>query len=150
LWVVVPMDSQIFQRQFKWSKFIGLKSATYHYKALDEGYNFAWDLTLYRDLHKELVGFQSRGSSNFENFETPNLGVLGQNGIWMLALWLGTKNTIRGKVVVSLKSRSWWVLWIYVCMWFIHASKVLQLCINQLVIWFVQVRVNNWPTCHLF
>jgi hypothetical protein len=26
-------------------------------------------------------------------------------------------------------------------------TKVLQLCINQLVVWFVQVHVNNWVVC---
>ncbi len=62
--------------------------------------------------------------------------------------WPGIKNTIRGKVVASLKSRPRWVLWICVCMWLVHAPKVLQLLINQLIVWFVQVRVNNWLFCH--
>jgi hypothetical protein len=53
------------------------------------------------------MGFQSRGSPNFEIFETPNLGVLRQIDIWVQALWLGTKNTIMGKLVASLKFRSW-------------------------------------------
>jgi hypothetical protein len=38
---------------------------------------------------------------NNPNFETLNLGVLGQNAIWVLAMWQGTNNTIRGKVVAS-------------------------------------------------
>jgi hypothetical protein len=54
----------------------------------------------------------------------------------VLALWLGIDNTIRGKVMASPKSGLWWVLWIHVCPWFVHAPKVLQLCINQLI-WFV-------------
>jgi hypothetical protein len=41
----------------------------------------------------------------------------------------------------------WWILWIRVCPWFVCAPKMLQLCINQLVS-FVQVHMNNWPTCH--
>jgi len=32
---------------------------------------------------QEVMVFQSFGSPNFGNFETPNLGVLGQNDIWM-------------------------------------------------------------------
>ncbi len=32
----------------------------------------------------------------------------------------------------------------------VRAPKVLQLCINELVVWFVQVCVNNLPTCHSF
>ncbi len=39
----------------------------------------------------------------------------------MLAMWLGTNNTIRGKVVASLKSGLWWILWVHVCSWFICA-----------------------------
>ncbi len=58
------------------------------------------------------------------------------------------ENIIKGKVVASPKFELWWVLWVCVCLWFIRAPKVLQLRINQLVVWFVQVRVNNWPSCH--
>jgi hypothetical protein len=46
----------------------------------------------------KVMGPQSRGS--------PNLGVLGQNAIWMWALWRGTKYTIRGKVVASPQVRA--------------------------------------------
>jgi hypothetical protein len=56
---------------------------------------------------------------------------------WVLILWLGTKYIIRGKVAASPKSRSWWVLWVRDCPWLVHAPKVLQLCTNQLVVWFV-------------
>jgi len=139
--------------------------ATYHWKAFNEGYNFALDFTSIGGLHKKLwaskivrvpisrilgqkvMGLQSCKSPNFGNFKTPNLGVSRQNDIWVQALWPSTENTIRGKVVASPKSGPWWVLWVlwvYVCPWYIRAPKVLQLCINQLVIWFVQVCVNNW------
>jgi hypothetical protein len=47
------------------------------------------------------MGLQSHKNPNFGNFRTPNLGVLRQNDIWVLAPWLGTKNIIRGKVVAS-------------------------------------------------
>jgi hypothetical protein len=42
--------------------------------------------------------------SGVATFRIPNLGVLGQNDIWVLALWPGTKNTIRGKVVLPSSS----------------------------------------------
>jgi hypothetical protein len=42
--------------------------------------------------------FQNCKSPNFENFETPNLGVLRQNDIWVQAPWPNTNNTIKGKV----------------------------------------------------
>jgi hypothetical protein len=45
-------------------------------------------------------------------------------------------------------SRSWECV-IRVYLWIVNAPKVLQLCTNQLVVWFVQVRVNNWPASHL-
>ncbi len=57
-----------------------------------------------RSEHK-VMGFQSHKSPNIENFS--NLGVPGQNDIWVLASWLGIGNTIRGKVVASPKSELW-------------------------------------------
>jgi hypothetical protein len=74
---------------------------------------------------QNLMNFQIHGNPNFGNFKIPNLGVLGQNDIWLLALWPSTKNTIKGKVVASPKSMLWWVLWVHVCPWFIRAPKVL-------------------------
>jgi hypothetical protein len=62
----------------------------------------------------------------------------------MLVQWPSTKYTIKGKVVASPKSGPWWVLWIHVCLWFVRAPKALKLCINQLVVWFVQVHMSNW------
>ncbi len=82
------------------------------------------------------MGLQSHGSPNFGNFEISHLGIMGQNVIWMWALWRGTKYTIKGEgggfpqvqAVVSLVSLS--------CLWLVLAPKVLQLCTNQLVVWF--------------
>jgi len=51
------------------------------------------------------MGLQSHGNLNFENFKTPkNLGISGQNDIWVQASWLSAKKTINGKVVVSPSS----------------------------------------------
>jgi len=82
--------------------------ATNHWKYLDEGYNFSWNFTLIEGLHKNVLGIQSGGS-------------LKKIDIWVQPLWLITENTIRGKVVASLKLGPWWVFWIYVCSWFVHA-----------------------------
>jgi len=98
---------------------------------------------------QKVMSFQSCENVNFKNFGIPNLGVLGQNDIWVQALWLGTKNTIRGKVVTSPKFGPWWVLWICVCMWLACAPKFLQPRTNQLVVWSMQIHVNNWLACHL-
>jgi hypothetical protein len=80
-------------------------NAIYHWKALDKGYNFALKFTSIRGLHK--MGFQNHKNPNFENFGIPNLGFPKQNDIWVHALWLSTKNTIRGKVVASSNSEMW-------------------------------------------
>jgi hypothetical protein len=55
---------------------------------------------------QEVKGPQRYRNPNFENFETPNLGVPRQNDIWVQASWPGIENTIREKVVASPKSRS--------------------------------------------
>jgi hypothetical protein len=56
--------------------------AKYHWKSLNEGYNFFLNLTSIRGL-KKVMGLPSRKNPNFENFGIPNLGVLGQNDIWV-------------------------------------------------------------------
>ncbi len=83
---------------------------------------------LNRRSSQEVMGLQNCGSPNFRNFQnfrTPNLRIPGQNDIWVQALWPSTKNTIKGKVVASPKSGSWWVLWIRVWPWLTLAPKVL-------------------------
>ncbi len=80
-------------------------------------------------------------------FWNSHLKVPRQNAIWMWASCKGTKYTIRGKMVTSPKSGLWWVLWVQICPWFVLAPKALQLCTNQLVVWFVQVRVSDWSAC---
>ncbi len=90
-------------------------------------------LQLYLNFHlnqrfaKEVMSLQSVETPNFGNFGTPNLGVLGQNDIWMQPLWLIIENTIKGKEVASPKFKSWWVLW--VCGLFVH-----QKCSNHTLI----------------
>ncbi len=70
-------------------------------------------LQLYLKLHfnqrfaKEVMSLQNVGTPSFGNFEIPNLGVSGQNDIWMQLLWLIIENTIKGKVVASLKFELW-------------------------------------------
>jgi len=54
--------------------------------------------------------------------------------------------------MASHKSEPWWVLWVRVCLWFIRASKVLQLCINQLVdlcrfMWIIDLLITH-PSSH--
>jgi hypothetical protein len=90
---------------------------------------------------------KSRESQLWE-FRDSQLGVPGQNVIWMLVSWLGIKYIVRGKVVVSPKSELWWVLWVQVCPWFVLAPKVLQLCTNQLIVWFCASPCEWVSACH--
>jgi len=111
---------------------------TYHWKAFDEGYNFASSFISIGGFHVDLWGPKVVG--------VPTLGIL--------RLPFGTPRTKchldvclveRHKVyykgeggdfpqvqammkVVSLVSSN--------CSWFVLAPKVIQLCTNQLVIWF--------------
>jgi hypothetical protein len=57
--------------------------------------------------------------SQLWEFRDSHLGVSGQKAIWMWASCKGIKYIIRGKVVASLKSGPWWVLWVQVCPWFV-------------------------------
>jgi hypothetical protein len=79
------------------------------------------------------MGLQSCESPTFGNFGTPNLGVLGQNDIWVLAPWPNIENIIRGKVVASPKSTLSWVLWVHVCLWLVCAPKVLIYALTNLL-----------------
>jgi len=83
--------------------------ATYCWKALDKGYNFALNLISIRGLHAKLwrpkvVGIPTLAISD------SHLGVSGQKAIWMWVSWRGAEYTIKGKVVASPKSGLWWVL----------------------------------------
>jgi hypothetical protein len=121
--------------------------ATYLWKALDEGYNVSLNLIPIKGLHTS-YGPAKLWGSQFWEFWDSHLGVPRQNAIWMWASWRGTKYTIRGKVVASLKSGPWWVLWVRVCPWLVLAPKVLQQCTNQLVVWFC-AGLREWiSACH--
>jgi hypothetical protein len=54
-----------------------------------------------RRFTQKFMSLQNHKSPNFENFGTPNFGVPRQNDIWVQAMWPGTKNIIKGKVVAS-------------------------------------------------
>jgi hypothetical protein len=59
-------------------------------------------------------------------FRDSHLGVPGQKAIWMPLLRSGAEYIIWGKVVASLESRPWWILWVQNCPWLVLAPKVLQ------------------------
>jgi hypothetical protein len=112
-------------------------------ETLDKGYTFAWDLISIKGMHTKLWAPKAT--------RVPTLGILGLPSgnpgtkFYLGAVpWPGIKYTIKGKVVSSGKSELWGVLCVYVCLWLVRAPKMFKLHINQVVVWFVQVRVNNW------
>jgi hypothetical protein len=84
------------------------------------------------EVYTQSCGAPKSWESQFWEFRDSHLKVLGQNAIWMWALWRGTKYNLKGKVMASFKFGPWWVLWIQVCPWLILAPKVLELWIDQL------------------
>ncbi len=56
---------------------------------------------------QKVMGMYNHNSPNFENFGTPNLGVLGKIDIWVQALCPSIENIIRRKVVASPRSGPW-------------------------------------------
>ncbi len=127
-----------------WPDFLACRwRATYCWKALFEGYNFVVDFISIRGIKTKLCAPKVA--------RVPTLGIsgppLGSSGTkWHLGVSpVATHKTYyRGKVVASPKSKLWWVLCVRGCPWFVLALKTLKLRTNQLVVWFVQVRVNNW------
>jgi hypothetical protein len=106
--------------------------ATYHWKALNKGYNFASDIILIRSLHVKLWALRVAGvlivRISFGNLETKyhlDAGFVVSHRIYY-----------KGQVSAFLKSEPWWVLWVRICRWLVLAPKAVQLCTNQLVVCF--------------
>jgi hypothetical protein len=98
--------------------------ATYHWKALNEGYNFASNFISIGGFHTklwapEVVGVPTLGISRF-SFGSPRTKCH-----LRLVPWPVTKYTIKGKVVAFPKSGLWWVLWVRISLWFVLAPKTL-------------------------
>jgi hypothetical protein len=96
-----------------------------------------WAITLFQtssplEVYTQSYGTPKSWESQLWEFWDSHLGVPGQNDIWVLVPWPGTKYTIRGKVVASPKFGSWWVLWIYVCPWFVRALKCSNYALTNL------------------
>jgi len=117
-------------------------SATYHWKYLDKGYNFSSNFISIKGLHKKLW------APKVAKVPTLRMSFAWQNDNWVLVPWQRTKYTIRGKVVASPKSRPWWVLWICVCSWFVHAPKCFNYALTNLLfglcmsVWVIKLLVN--------
>jgi len=72
--------------------------ATYYSKDLNKGYNFALNLTSPQlEVCTQSYGPPKSRKSQFREFRDSNFRVPGQNDIWVLVLWPGTENSIRGE-----------------------------------------------------
>jgi hypothetical protein len=122
--------------------------AKYHWKVVDKGYNIFLDFTSIGSLQKKLwvskvVGVPILGILGLQTWESWDKMTFGCNPCGQ------TQNILqRGRWLLPPKCGPLWVLWVCVCPWFIRAPKVFQLCINQLVVWFVQIHMNNWSAYH--
>jgi hypothetical protein len=127
--------------------------ATYRWKALNEGYNFSLDLTSILGLRTKLWASKVMG--------IPILGILGIPSESPKTKWhLGVGHVARhkvcykGEVVVSPKSKLWWVLWIRVCPWFVRGLKCFNYALTNLLfglcrsMWVINLLVNL-PSPHL-
>ncbi len=121
--------------------------ATYFWKDLDKGYNFALELISIEGLHKKLWVSKVAKILIFEISKFPTWRSWKK---WHLVAtpMASHREYYKGEGDGFPQIRAVWVLWIHVCPWFVHAPKMFQLCTNQLVVWFVHIHMNNWPTCH--
>jgi hypothetical protein len=107
--------------------------ATYRWKVLDKGYNFASDLIAIEGLHKKLCALKIAGVLVVGISRLP-LGSPGTKTIWMWPPWRGAEYTIRGKVVASPQVRAVVSLVCPSCQWLVLAPKLFQLCTNHFVL----------------
>jgi hypothetical protein len=89
---------------------VGRERATYHWKALDESYNFALDCMSIGGLFTKLWGSKVAGVPTWAIFGLPRRESPVKKFIWMWVPWTNAEYTIRGKVVASPKSGPWWIL----------------------------------------
>jgi hypothetical protein len=88
---------------------IRFECATWHWKDLDEGYNFGSDLVMIRLCSRELWAPKVSGVRP-RQFRDSISRVPRICAIWMYPPLRAAENTLWGKVVASPESRPWWVL----------------------------------------
>jgi len=117
--------------------------STYCWKALNEGYNFGLELTSIKGLHTKLwpskvagipiVGISGLPLGSLETKWHLGFGPMAKHRVYYKG---GRWCFPQVRAMVSLVSPF--------CPWLVRAPEVLQLCTNQLVVWFVQVHVSKW------
>jgi hypothetical protein len=118
------------------------RRTTYHWNALNKGYDFALDLISIGGLHAKLWGSKVARILILAISRLPlgspetkchlDVGLVESHRVYYKGESGGFPQV---QVVVSLLNPS--------CSWFVLAPKVLQLCINHLVFSFVQGHVSS-------
>jgi hypothetical protein len=88
--------------------------ATYCWKALNEGYDFALNLIAIGGLHMKLCVSKVTGIPIVTISGLPLGSLETKKVIWMWPPWKAAEYTIRGKVLASSKFGLWWVLCVQV------------------------------------
>jgi len=111
------------------------------------GLNFVLDLISIGGLHAKLWAPKTVGVP-VVRISGLSLGSLGTK--WHLGAGPMARHIVyyKGEGGGFPKSGLWWVLWVWVSLWFVLTSKVLQLCTNQLVVWFCASLCEWVIVCH--
>jgi hypothetical protein len=122
---------------YKWS-------ATYCWKALDQGYNLALDFISIGGLHTKLWAPKV---ARVPIVQSLGLGSPGTK--WNLGASPMAKHIVYYKGEGGDFPQVWaMVNLVSSCLPLVHpCTKVLQLRTNQLIVWFVQVCVSKWNAC---
>jgi len=96
--------------------------ATYHWKVLDEGYNFASNFISIKGMHTKLWAPKVMGILIVKISRLP-LGNLGTK--WHLGAGPVVRHRIynKGEGCGFPKFGPWWILWICVCSWLVCEPK---------------------------
>jgi hypothetical protein len=100
------------------------------------------------EVYTQSYGPPKSWRSQLWEFWDSHLGVLGPNDIWVPVPWPSIEYTIRGKVVASLKSGPWWVLWIHIRSWLVCAPKCSNDALINLLfglcksVWMIKLLIN--------
>jgi hypothetical protein len=116
--------------------------ATYCWKDLDKGYNFAWIVIAIEGMHTKLWSPKVVRVSTLRISGLP-FGRLERKCHLDVGLVDRHKIYYKGEGDGFSQVWPWWVLWVHVCSWFVPTPKVLKLCNNQFVVCFVQIHVND-------
>jgi hypothetical protein len=89
-----------------------------------QGQNFCFRPHLYQRSINKVMSLQSCKSFNFGNFEIPTWESRDKMTFGCSSCGQAQRILQGGRWWRLLKFRPWWVLWVRVCSWLIHAPKV--------------------------